>query len=831
VAIFRYKLVNILILNKDLPVFPGWISVEYLHTINLARLARTVGVVSMVHTAEQSEKTRALSDAGVQLFLWCSPFIDNQTSSPARRYASLRTSLREFWHWSAAVFRRPQDTVFEDFSFRNLAPSVLSALAKDRWQTLIVVQSSAARWIDYLPLFSVSVLVMHDIRSLVYQRRAQTAPSALMRLWYRLESENYRRFERRYAEKYDLVITVSEDDAKWVRQNYRHRNTISIPLPLDHEYFAATSLSSDEKSGLAQRIMFTGTMDHPPNADAAAYFARNVLPRVRTAVPNAEFWIVGRNPGAKVQQLAQLPGVVVTGEIPDIRGYLATADVVVVPLRFGSGMRTKILEAWAMQKCVVSTSVGAEGLDYQDGENLVIADDAAAFAQRVIEVLQNDVLRERLRKRGREIVVQQHDPQKLANRYYGAIKNVFEQKRHGVIRGKTVIDLRWMIPGLAGGAENLSRSFLDELIQLDNVNEYTLLIPRQLQFEFDLRTHHNFRLMQVDSPQRKLQRVWRRSVRKLYQSAHLDYWRSFEVEQLQFVRDLHASTALSIPGYINPDLFVLKNVLVVLDLQHEYLPEFFTLQALEERRRVYGESIRHADYMLAISEHSRQSVIERYGIDPSLIETAYLAADPIFGPTTPRIHAIETIAHKYQLPVGEYLYFPAHTWRHKNHKCALEALALLRDQFGLRPLLVCSGGFREAQEEIEQIIERLNLWNQVKFLGYCPLDELPLIYEGAAALVYPSLFEGFGIPVIEAMMCDCPVVCSNTTSLPEIVGNAGLLVDPTSPEAIADAIYKVLTNSQLRQTLIDCGRIQANLFSWRKFTQQVTKALYRVQRI
>ena len=317
----------------------------------------------------------------------------------------------------------------------------------------------------------------------------------------------------------------------------------------------------------------------------------------------------------------------------------------------------------------------------------------------------------------------------------------------------------------------------------------------------------------------------------MHQLLHLDYWRSHEVEQLQFARNLDADIALSIPGFIKPDLFPLKNVLVVLDLQHEYLPKFFAPNVLEERRRVYGSSIKHADYMLAISEYSRRTVIEKYHVVPELIETAHLAADPIFYPETPRKHSVEEIMAKYHLPQGEYLYFPAHTWLHKNHKGALEALSVLRDHYKLRPLLVCTGGFREAQEEIEQTIENLGLRDQVRFLGYCPVDELPLLYDGAAAMVYPSLFEGFGMPVVEAMMCGCPVVCSNTTSLPEIAGDAALLIDPLSPEAIADALYIVLTDTAFRDGLIERGKNQASRFSWRKFTWQVVEALYKVHRM
>jgi alpha-1,3-rhamnosyl/mannosyltransferase len=103
-------------------------------------------------------------------------------------------------------------------------------------------------------------------------------------------------------------------------------------------------------------------------------------------------------------------------------------------------------------------------------------------------------------------------------------------------------------------------------------------------------------------------------------------------------------------------------------------------------------------------------------------------------------------------------------------------------------LLVCTGTPKEGQSTIVDDVRRLNVANQVRFLGYRPMDEMPALYEGAASLVFPSLFEGFGMPVLEAMWCDCPVVCSNSTSLPEIAGDAALLVNPEAPDEIAAAL-------------------------------------------
>jgi glycosyltransferase involved in cell wall biosynthesis len=268
---------------------------------------------------------------------------------------------------------------------------------------------------------------------------------------------------------------------------------------------------------------------------------------------------------------------------------------------------------------------------------------------------------------------------------------------------------------------------------------------------------------------------------------------------------------------------------MVPDIQHEYFPEFFSEQALEERRRLYGDSIQRADHICAISEFTRQTLIERLDVAPDKITAIPLAADPIF--TTCR-EPLDDAARlgKYGLKAGTYLFFPGHTWHHKNHRAAIEALRILRDKYGLTPMLICTGGAREAQPAIQRQIAESGLQGQVRFLGYCPHDDLPAIYRGAGCLIFPSLFEGFGMPVLEAMACGCPVVCSNTTSLPEIAGDAALLVEPTDSEAFADSTYRLLSNADLRTELTERGLPQAARFSWRRHTLETIAVFYKVHR-
>ena len=622
-------------------------------------------------------------------------------------------------------------------------------------------------------------------------------------------------------------MTVSPADEAWVRTHYRPRRLITVPIPVDRSYFAPMGGIRERP----ERIVFTGMMAHPPNVNAAGFFAREVLPRVQMKRPEAEFWIVGRDATSSVTSLAMVPGVVVTGFVPDMRPYIAQAGVVVVPLRFGSGMRNKILEAWAMEKCVVSTRVGAEGLDCEDGVNIVLADDAQALADRVVDAMSDSALRDRVRTRGRALVSSSHDPDALANRYADAIGAALRETARAESPLRALIDLRWMRPAVAGGIENLSRSFLDHLIQLDRFNHYTVLVPVEVQYDFDTRGGSNVKLVAGDGPGVAMREAALCGLRLLHRWLRLQYWRTPDVETLRRAGAVDAEVALSIPGYIHPDLMPLTNVLVVPDIQHEYCPEFFPGRELDERRRLYRQSIHRAVHLCAISEFTRQTLIERLAIAPERVTTTRLAADPIFEPGSPARGNHRRVLDRYGLPSGQYLLFPGNTWPHKNHQGAVEALRVLREAYGLDPLLVCTGSPRGAEGELRAKIRAAGLEARVRFLGYCPTSDMPALYEGAAALVFPSLFEGFGIPLLEAMWCDCPIVCSNTTSLPEIAGDAALLVDPRSFEDLAHAMSRVLTDTATRQALIERGRRQVKGFSWQEFTLAIVSVLHRARRL
>jgi glycosyltransferase involved in cell wall biosynthesis len=819
---------NVLILNSHLPIFPGTGGHEYLNTTGLTRHAGRVGLVSMVHTHEGLVKSQRFAEQGVNLYLWqARRFLDHSggAAPPQGLWPRLHRRLVSLVQWLKALPARPLDTVTADLNFRNTAPYLAAALSEETWDALVVIQSSAAAAIDYLPRPLVSAVVLHDIRSQVFRRQAAVATSWWRRLCLRAQAWRYYRFEKKYLRRYDLVITLSETDAAWVRKHYGPQRLAIVPIPVDASYFAPLPGYRER----AHRIVFTGLMSHAPNCDAAAYFAREVFPAVRAQLPDAEFYVVGKHPSPEVRALGSLPGVTVTGGVPDTRPYLAEAAVVVVPLRFGSGVRNKILEAWGLEKCVVSTSLGAEGLQYQDGIHLAIADDTPAMIATVLRALNEPELRDRLRFAGRTVARSWHDPEQIAARYYGALHAVAAEKQVLKPPMRLAIDLRWMLPGRAGGIENLARSFLRHLLLLDRFNSYTVMLPARVRHDFDLRGHPNVRLVCPDSVAAHAEAFRRQLWRWLHGRFRLDNWESNEVLRLRLLRSLDANIAYSFPGYIRPDLLGLRHVLMVPDIQHEYHPEFFNDQALAERRRIYTDAVRRADHICAISEFTRQTLIDKLGVPGDKVTTVLLAADPMYQPE-PHPVRDRLRLRKYGLEPGSYVFFPAHTWYHKNHRAAVAALRILRDKHGLTPQLVCSGGAREAQPLIEKLVAEAGLEKQVRFLGYCPQDDVPVFYRHAHCLLYPSLFEGFGMPVLEAMSSGCPVVCSNTSSLPEIAGDAALQASPHDHEALADAVASLSLGGDLRAELLRRGLAQAQRFSWQRHTLETVAVFHRVHR-
>jgi polysaccharide biosynthesis protein PslH len=235
-----------------------------------------------------------------------------------------------------------------------------------------------------------TLLFQHNVEASLWQRQAQYEPNYFRKVLFKLEAAKMKRYESAAVRKFHHVIAVSEMDKKLMSADAPERISV-VPTGVNLQVFHNASAHGP----IGNVVMFTGSMDWEANVDAMRYFCARIWPRVLSAIPDAKFLIVGRNPHPIVKKLAS-DSVEVTGTVPSVIEYLKAAAVFVVPLRIGGGTRLKIFEAMAMGKAIVSTPVGAEGLEVHDGRDILLSEEPSDFADRIIQVLQDGGLRERL---------------------------------------------------------------------------------------------------------------------------------------------------------------------------------------------------------------------------------------------------------------------------------------------------------------------------------------------------------------------------------------------------------------------------------------------------
>jgi len=263
-----------------------------------------------------------------------------------------------------------------------------------------------------------TVLFQHNVESALWRRMASTESHPAKRLVYQIEAKKMLGYERSALGRFDHVIAVSEHDRQQFLAMDPRCSTSVVPTGVDtHKYSPAPPSHADPP-----RIVFTGSMDWEPNIDAVGYFCAEILPRIRAEFPTAVFQVVGRNPHPSVKQLAS-PFIEVTGTVPSVAKYLGEASVIVVPLRIGGGTRLKIFEAMAVGKAVVSTSIGAEGLDVQSGRDLILADDATTFAEAVNLLLRDAASRRRYEEAAVRLATQ-YDWSNIERRFSSILSEV-----------------------------------------------------------------------------------------------------------------------------------------------------------------------------------------------------------------------------------------------------------------------------------------------------------------------------------------------------------------------------------------------------------------------
>ncbi len=286
--------------------------------------------------------------------------------------------------------------------------------------------------------------------------------------------------------------------------------------------------------------------------------------------------------------------------------------------------------------------------------------------------------------------------------------------------------------------------------------------------------------------------------------------------------------------YNAPPLSPCPTVVTVHDISFEHYPEFFSPRDLLILKTLVPLSARRAAHVLTVSQHAKREIIERYNLPPDKITVTYEAAGEQFQPVADPA-SLQAVRAKYGIPDGPFVLALGNLQPRKNIGRLVEAFAMVarkvisqRNDFSQSDViskLVIAGKAQWRESEVYTAVQQAGLEGRVVFPGYVDDADLPALYSAAAVFVYPSLYEGFGLPPLEAMACGAPVISSNAASLPEVVGDAALLIDPTDTAALAQALYDGLTQPDLQADLRQRGLRRAAQFSWERCAAE-TLAVY-----
>jgi sugar transferase (PEP-CTERM/EpsH1 system associated) len=287
-----------------------------------------------------------------------------------------------------------------------------------------------------------TILFQHNVEAMIWKRHYEIQTNPIQKAYLYGQWQKMRSFERDACRRFDCVVAVSADDREQMRLEYGAETVFDVPTGVDTDFFRP----SGEEKLRSHSLVFTGSMDWLPNEDAIRYFVREIMPLIKQKVHDATLTVVGRNPTPALVELAKRdPSLIITGRVEDVRPYIERSAAYIVPLRIGGGTRLKIFEAMAMEKAVVSTTIGAEGLPVRNGVELLLADEPAAFADAVVLLLTNNSYAVELGKKAAANVRQNHGWQQVTESFVSICIN---STSSGAKRGSPVTPSRGSEPVL-----------------------------------------------------------------------------------------------------------------------------------------------------------------------------------------------------------------------------------------------------------------------------------------------------------------------------------------------------------------------------------------------
>jgi len=360
-----------------------WICPFFLHPTDRGAQIRTLGTLKQLHKRHEIHFA-ALNDprnleGPERSSEYSSRHFSVEHAAPGRKSLGIVPQL------AGSIFNAVPMAVSRYYS-SGLKQKISALIAAEHYDSIVCDFLAAAPNLGNL---SQCVLFQHNVETTIWQRHVEQSRSFARKLFFRMQARKMEAYERQICRTAKHVIAVSDIDASRMKRMFGIETVTSVPTGVDVEYFAPRG-----SAPATSDIVFCGSMDWLPNVDAVEYFLAEVLPLIRDRLPGATFTIAGRSPDARVLKAVQgLTGVSVTGKVEDMRPYLWGSKISIVPIRIGGGTRLKIYECMAAGVPVVSTTVGAEGLRYRDGEDIVLADDPGVFAAACVRLLSDDAAR------------------------------------------------------------------------------------------------------------------------------------------------------------------------------------------------------------------------------------------------------------------------------------------------------------------------------------------------------------------------------------------------------------------------------------------------------
>ena len=358
----------------------------------------------------------------------------------------------------------------------------------------------------------------------------------------------------------------------------------------------------------------------------------------------------------------------------------------------------------------------------------------------------------------------------------------------------------------AAGIGRLVRHQTAALFELDSQTPYQLFFSSTSATKA-LPLYPNVNVRQTLIPSLSLLRLWHR----LHIPLPVEIWCG--------ATSLYHATDFVLP----PVRSHTKTIVTVHDLSFAKVPEAAPAKLKRFLDRVVPDSIRRATHVIADSESTKNDIIEIYGTDVHKLSVVLSGVESRFKPTPLSANTRQ----RYSIPDKPYLFSVGTVQPRKNYSRVIKALHSLGNKYE-DIIFVIAGGKGWLQDEMYATIQQTEMQHRVYLIGFADDEDLPALYSNATITVVPSLYEGFGFPVLESMACGTPVITSNLSSLPEVAGNAAILVDPYSVSEIATAIETLLTSSEQRKMLVQRGLEQASLFTWQRSAAQLLQVYANV---